>query len=215
MSIAESAMLELNQLTNRFDDISFKNMDAKDFGALLARIYGCVRNYKNSKAAHEKSTEVLGKACALLESVQAFHVSHRISTSQAMVETFEAAVKLVKEILWLDFRIDEAACEQAIKIQSFLRAVKACGITPPGHPAPFTDPRFGGNKPVDTDALEFAAANVIEYTLFLNEGYRKGMAPLDPFTTDMAIPLQLYLRLQSLVPNRLMLVGGFIESNGA
>ena len=195
---------ELEDLSLTCDSVSMGVMDTRAFEVFFGRIYGAVNRFRSRPHTDHESAQLVGVACQLLEAAVNHHRSPSAAVTESAVKVYDEIVRLLLHIMGTDFGVNESSYKKARDTKLKLDALKACGITPPGHSENRFSRRIEGGEsggPQETEALRFAQENVVEFTRFVfNLGHTSEYIP-DPFWGgQLSTTWPLYERVKSLIP---------------
>ncbi|WP_157763743.1 hypothetical protein [Paraburkholderia aromaticivorans] len=200
MKVINKTIDELKELNSKATPVSMLAMDSGLFEKLLASLHGKVNHYLQERESNYRSDEIVILGDQLLCKVVEHHVLNNVPATQVAADIFNETVQLILKIINLDFNINSSKYDKAHLISISLRALKACGITPPLHTKERTweYPGHEGKK-VDEEALRYAANNTVEFTRFVYEVASKNAYVPDPLhSAPHSQMFSLFARLYSL-----------------
>lgn len=196
-SAMTSPIQELKDLSVECDSVTLPLITADGFRSVFGRLYRAVKRYNGERSSNE-TTKFVERASELLLLVVRHHQKNNLSIDADMAVAYEATVKLLLQMLHNDLEMDEYSYERAKNLHMKIKALKACGITLPGH-FPDSPSRFDDKEVVEKEktlALQYARENIEEFVSFVFNLGQPGSYVCDPFENGK--PWHLFDRVKTL-----------------
>lgn len=174
-------------------------MDAAGFEKFFGKIHATVNTFNARQHDLRESEQIVEISCLLLDTAINHHQSESVYLTLKSAKIYDAILELLKLIMVVDMRMDDAEYEKAEIIRHSLLALEACGIHPFGHENHSRWDDQGLREQSQSEALSFAKANFIKFTRFTYDLAQKpGLVPnlfRDPSYTKC---LTLYKKVRGL-----------------
>lgn len=204
MQKIQKAIDDLNEFANKINDVSIIAMDEVAFEKLLALVYGVINNYYKQRESRERALEVIKLGYQILDTVVHHHISKNFPATTNAVLIFKKTTELLLNVIANDFDVNQSSYNESLVTHKNLRALKACGITPPGHQKPMR-PSLPENH-LDEEAMKYASENIREFTIFVFNIANANKYIQDPFfAPPKSEALSIYSKVSSLTPSAIPL----------
>lgn len=201
MQVVQKTVDDLIEFANKVNDVTVLVMDEQGVEKALAHVYGIISHYSNKRESPQGVLDVLNSSYRILDTFVRNQVSSDLPVTKKAVKIFDEIVKTLLALLARDFGIIQSRYDEALETRMNLRAIKACGINPPGHHNSFSGIWSKNKGDIDEEALKHASENVIAFTNFVFRIARNNEYVQDPFTIHpISDALSIYQKLKSLTP---------------
>ncbi|WP_233872362.1 hypothetical protein [Paraburkholderia adhaesiva] len=182
MSEIQKAVNLLRELSDGVTPVAMIGLEKTGFEPPLAVMHGTINSYSGQRfqlegprifldsqtRENDESFEVIRLGTQLLARILDHHVSREFPASQDVVYMFHEVAKQIFDLMNTYFNVNQQEYDKAQLASLRLRAVMACGITPPFYPEPiFNRHNDPSNKSMDAEALKYATDNIVEFTRFV------------------------------------------------
>lgn len=194
---------ELNEFDS-YAPVTMLAMDAREFEKYMGGINSAVRLFLGNPHDRASAAGVVRLTCSLLERTVAHHRRESRDATETLVRIYDDTAGLLEQILAIDFQMFRHVYDEALRDSLALKALAACGITPPGHRPEFSSSRFESEEQINArrmEALRYASNNIEEFTHFVyGIAFNKRYVPDRFVTGEDSVALDLFKRVIALKP---------------
>lgn len=205
----QKPIADLEDLSRTCDAVSMYVMDAAEFEKFFGKIYGAVNRFRAQAHDEQEAAQLVATASQLLEAAVNHHRSESASVTPNSVRVYDETVRLLVLIMSTDLRMNDSVYDEARKMRNVLNALRACGISPPGHFERPYSPRYGNGDAADAaraEALHYARENIEEFTRSIYNLAYNNTFILDPFVGgQQSAALSLFERVRYLGSGALLI----------